>query len=43
MANIELIDPGEAEAVWPLSIAAGWNQNIADWRFMQGQVPWLRP
>ena len=36
MANIESIDPGEAEAVWPLSIEAGWNQNIADWRFMLG-------
>ena len=36
MANIELIDPRDAEAVWPLSIEAGWNQNIADWRFMLG-------
>jgi GNAT superfamily N-acetyltransferase len=36
MANIEPIDPGEAEAVWPLSIEAGWNQNVADWRFMLG-------
>ena len=36
MANIESIDPGEAEAVWPLSIEAGWNQNVADWRFMLG-------
>ena len=25
-----------AEAVWPLSIEAGWNQNVADWRFMLG-------
>lgn len=22
--------------VWPLSIEAGWNQNLADWRFMLG-------
>ena len=36
MANIELIGVQEAEAVWPLSIEAGWNQNIADWRFMLG-------
>lgn len=36
MANIESIDPADAEAVWPLSIEAGWNQNIADWRFMLG-------
>ena len=36
MASIELIDAGEAEAVWPLSIEAGWNQNVADWRFMLG-------
>jgi GNAT superfamily N-acetyltransferase len=36
MANIEVIGPDEAEAVWPLSIEAGWNQNIADWRFMLG-------
>ena len=26
--------PQDAEAVWPLSIEAGWNQNVADWRFM---------
>ncbi len=26
----------ESEAVWPLSIEAGWNQNVADWRFMLG-------
>lgn len=37
MASIEPIDPGEAEAVWPLSIEAGWNQNVADWRFMLEQ------
>lgn len=28
------IDVTQAEAVWPLSIEAGWNQNAADWRFM---------
>jgi GNAT superfamily N-acetyltransferase len=28
------IDATQAEAVWPLSIEAGWNQNVADWRFM---------
>ena len=36
MASIEPIGSGEAEAVWPLSIEAGWNQNLADWRFMLG-------
>ncbi|MBS0546654.1 MAG: GNAT family N-acetyltransferase [Proteobacteria bacterium] len=36
MASIEPIGPDEAEAVWPLSIEAGWNQNVADWRFMLG-------
>ena len=41
MASIELprIEPigvAESEAVWPLSIEAGWNQNVADWRFMLG-------
>lgn len=30
------IDAGQCEAVWPLSIEAGWNQNVADWRFMLG-------
>ena len=34
MASIEAIDAAECEAVWPLSIEAGWNQNVADWRFM---------
>jgi GNAT superfamily N-acetyltransferase len=39
MANTEAlpiaaIDVGQCEAVWPLSIEAGWNQNVADWRFM---------
>jgi GNAT superfamily N-acetyltransferase len=33
---IAAIDAGECEAVWPLSIEAGWNQNVADWRFMLG-------
>ena len=28
------IDPAQCDAVWPLSIEAGWNQNVADWRFM---------
>ena len=40
MASTELaitpIDVAESEAVWPLSIEAGWNQNVADWRFMLG-------
>ena len=40
MANIEPtitpIGPQDAESVWPLSIEAGWNQNLADWRFMLG-------
>src|SRR5215467_14198721 len=40
MASTELaitpIGVGECEAVWPLSIEAGWNQNVADWRFMLG-------
>ncbi|HZQ00931.1 MAG TPA: hypothetical protein VFB13_15425 [Reyranella sp.] len=36
MVNIEAIGPEQAEAVWPLSIEAGWNQNVADWRFMLG-------
>ena len=40
MASTELaiapIDAAESEAVWPLSIEAGWNQNVADWRFMLG-------
>jgi len=26
----------QSDAVWPLSIEAGWNQNVADWRFMLG-------
>jgi hypothetical protein len=32
--DIAPIDVGQCEAVWPLSIEAGWNQNVADWRFM---------
>ena len=31
---VSAIEPDQAEAVWPLSIEAGWNQNAADWRFM---------
>src|SRR4051812_9642764 len=34
MASIEVIAADQCEAVWPLSIEAGWNQNVADWRFM---------
>jgi GNAT superfamily N-acetyltransferase len=41
MASIETldvipIDADHCEAVWPLSVEAGWNQNVADWRFMLG-------
>ena len=36
MVNIEPISSGDAAAVWPLSIEAGWNQNVVDWRFMLG-------
>jgi GNAT superfamily N-acetyltransferase len=36
MGNIEAIDASQCEAVWPLSVEAGWNQNVADWRFMLG-------
>jgi hypothetical protein len=36
MADIERIAASDAEAVWPLSIEAGWNQNVADWQFMLG-------
>ena len=32
--SIRLIDADQCDAVWPLSIEAGWNQNAADWRFM---------
>ncbi len=34
--GIEPIGVAESEAVWSLSIEAGWNQNVADWRFMLG-------
>ena len=34
LLEVEPIDATQAEAVWPLSIEAGWNQNAADWRFM---------
>ena len=34
--DIRPIAPADCEAVWPLSIEAGWNQNLADWRFMLG-------
>ena len=41
MASIEAfgvtpIAADQCEAVWPLSVEAGWNQNVADWRFMLG-------
>ena len=36
MASIEPIGVDESDAIWPLSIEAGWNQNVADWRFMLG-------
>ena len=31
------LQPRDAEAVWPLSIEAGWNQVEADWRLMIGR------
>jgi Acetyltransferase (GNAT) domain len=34
--DIRPIDASQCEAVWPLSIEADWNQNLADWRFMLG-------
>lgn len=34
--DVRPIEAEHAEAVWPLSIEAGWNQNVADWRFMLG-------
>jgi hypothetical protein len=34
MASIEVIGADQCEAVWPLSVEAGWNQSVADWRFM---------
>lgn len=33
---IHRLQPDDAEAVWPLSIEAGWNQVVADWRLMIG-------
>jgi len=36
MGPIDPIDAAHAEEVWPLSIEAGWNQNVVDWRFMLG-------
>src|SRR5581483_2685578 len=36
MASIEPISVADSEAAWPLSIEAGWNQNLADWQFMLG-------
>jgi hypothetical protein len=32
--DVSPIDAGQFEAVWPLSIEAGWNQNLADWHFI---------
>jgi GNAT superfamily N-acetyltransferase len=34
--EIRPIDASECEAVWLLSVEAGWNQSVADWRFMLG-------
>ena len=34
--RIEALTPAHAEAVFPLSVEAGWNQTVADWRFMLG-------
>lgn len=34
--DVRPIDASHCEAVWPLSVEAGWNQNLADWRFMLG-------
>jgi GNAT superfamily N-acetyltransferase len=34
--EVKAIDADQCEAVWPLSVEAGWNQNAADWRFMLG-------
>ncbi len=34
--DVVAIDADQCEAVWPLSVEAGWNQNVADWRFMLG-------
>lgn len=32
--RVEVLTPADAEAVSPLSIEAGWNQTVEDWRFM---------
>jgi GNAT superfamily N-acetyltransferase len=34
--DVRPIDAAHSDAVWPLSVEAGWNQNVADWRFMLG-------
>lgn len=34
--DVRPITADDSEAAWPLSIEAGWNQNLADWRFMLG-------
>ena len=34
--DIRPIDASQCSAVWPLSIEAGWNQTVDDWRFMLG-------
>ena len=34
--DVRPIDASQCDAVWPLSVEAGWNQNVADWRFMLG-------
>src|SRR5258708_36909883 len=34
--DIRPIDPDDCVAVSQLSVEAGWNQNVADWRFMLG-------
>jgi GNAT superfamily N-acetyltransferase len=33
-ARILPLAPGDANGLWPLSIEAGWNQIVADWRLM---------
>jgi GNAT superfamily N-acetyltransferase len=35
--SITSVSPEDAERVLPLSVAAGWNQTLADWRFMLAQ------
>jgi len=34
--DVRPIDASQCDAVWPLSVEVGWNQNLADWRFMLG-------